>query len=184
MMQLNKLPKTTRSQKKRLGRGYGSGKGGHTVGRGAKGAKARGKIPLTFAGTKFKKSFIKRLPLQRGKGKFKVLNSAPIIVDLKYLDLLPNKTKVDIDCLVKHGIIEAKSSRRNKVKVLGKGKLRVSLKVFLPCSKGAKMSIEKAGGQVVAEPAKNQPKGAVLKKGKSEPSKEKKKASRKKSKKS
>ena len=36
----NYLLKTTKN-KKRVGRGYGSGKGGHTVGRGSKGAKSR-----------------------------------------------------------------------------------------------------------------------------------------------
>ena len=56
-MKLNKLSKTANKKKKRVGRGYGSGKGGHTVGRGAKGLKARGKVKLTFEGTKTKKSF-------------------------------------------------------------------------------------------------------------------------------
>ena len=70
-MDLKKLPKTTTKKKKRLGRGYGSGKGGHTVGRGAKGLKARSKLPLTFEGTKIKKSLLQRLPLRRGKGRFK-----------------------------------------------------------------------------------------------------------------
>jgi len=55
-MNLNNLKKTTKSSKKRVGRGYGSGKGGHTSGRGSKGAKSRGKIPLDFSGTKSKKS--------------------------------------------------------------------------------------------------------------------------------
>ena len=71
-MRLHQLPKTaTGKKKKRLGRGYASGKGGHTTVRGAKGAKARGKVPLTFSGTKIKKSWLKRLPLWRGRGRFK-----------------------------------------------------------------------------------------------------------------
>ena len=70
-MDLSSLPKITKRAAKRVGRGYGSGKGGHTSGRGSKGQKARGKLPLTFEGTKVKKSLIKRLPLQRGKGKLK-----------------------------------------------------------------------------------------------------------------
>lgn len=65
------LPAIKRKSKKRVGRGYGSGKGGHTSGRGQKGQKARGKISPLFEGTKVKKSLIQRLPLQRGKGKFK-----------------------------------------------------------------------------------------------------------------
>lgn len=56
--------------KKRLGRGYGSGKGGHTSGRGQKGQKSRTNIHILFEGLKVKKSTIKKFPLLRGKGKF------------------------------------------------------------------------------------------------------------------
>jgi len=48
-MKLNNLPKTTIPSKQRLGRGTGSGPG-KTSGRGTKGQKARGKIPLGFIG--------------------------------------------------------------------------------------------------------------------------------------
>lgn len=64
------LPKVIAKGKKRVGRGRGTGKGGHTVGRGQKGQKSRGKIGILFEGVKMKKSFLKRLPLARGKGKF------------------------------------------------------------------------------------------------------------------
>jgi large subunit ribosomal protein L15 len=65
------LVKTVTTKGKRLGRGYGSGKGGHTSGRGQKGQKSRGNMGILFEGVKVKKSFFKRLPLLRGKGKFK-----------------------------------------------------------------------------------------------------------------
>ncbi len=65
------LPKVVTKSKKRVGRGVGSGKGSHTVGRGQKGQKSMGDIHVLFEGLKTKKSFLKRLPLQRGKGKFK-----------------------------------------------------------------------------------------------------------------
>lgn len=70
-MKLNELLRIVSKGKKRVGRGLGSGKGGHTVGRGQKGQKTRGKISPLFEGTKVKKSLIKRLPLLRGKGKLK-----------------------------------------------------------------------------------------------------------------
>ncbi len=66
-----KLPKVKYKTKKRVGRGHGSGKGAHTVGRGQKGQKAREKVHILFEGLKVKKSLIKRLPKLRGKGKFK-----------------------------------------------------------------------------------------------------------------
>lgn len=70
-MKLHELQSIVGKRKKRLGRGIGSGKGGHTVGRGQKGQKSREKVPVLFFGTKMKKSLIKRLPMQRGKGRLK-----------------------------------------------------------------------------------------------------------------
>ena len=64
------LPKVTETKKKRVGRGVGSGKGSHTAGRGQKGQKSRGTIGVLFEGMKMRKSYLKRLPLMRGKGKF------------------------------------------------------------------------------------------------------------------
>lgn len=148
-MKLNQLPKITTRRKKRLGRGYGSGKGGHTVGRGAKGAKARGKIALTFEGTKFKKSLLKRLPLRRGKGKFKSLKPTPLIVNVKYLNLLPKNSLVNLKSLIKYGVVKEKEAKEFAVKILGDGELKIPLKVELPCSKGATKKIEKAGGKIL-----------------------------------
>lgn len=65
-----RLPKVNQRKSKRLGRGIGSGKGGHTSSRGQKGQKSRDGISVLFEGMKMKKSLIKRLPLRRGKGKF------------------------------------------------------------------------------------------------------------------
>lgn len=65
-----RLPKVVAKSKKRVGRGMGSGKGSHTSGRGQKGQKSRGTIGVLFEGMKMRKSYLKRLPLVRGKGKF------------------------------------------------------------------------------------------------------------------
>ena len=70
-MNLNKLPRIITRPKKRVGRGMESGKGSHTAGRGTKGQKARGKVSILYEGTKTKKSLVKRIPMLRGKGKFK-----------------------------------------------------------------------------------------------------------------
>jgi large subunit ribosomal protein L15 len=148
-MNLNQLPKTTMKGKKRVGRGYGSGKGGHTVGRGAKGDKARGKVGLAFEGTKVKKSLIKRLPLQRGKGKLKPFKNKSLIVNLYCLNLFKKDTKIDLDSLIKAGIVAEKQARAFGVKILGDGELKVALEVNLPCSKPAMEKIKKAGGQVL-----------------------------------
>lgn len=65
------LSKIVKRGKKRVGRGAGSGKGSHTVGKGQKGQKSREKVSINFFGTKMKKSLLKRLPFQRGKGRLK-----------------------------------------------------------------------------------------------------------------
>src|SRR3989344_1708142 len=61
-MKLENLPKTTARKNKRLGLGHGSGRG-KTAGRGTKGQKARGKIPISFEGGAI--SLIKRLVKNR-----------------------------------------------------------------------------------------------------------------------
>ncbi|MDP3954784.1 MAG: 50S ribosomal protein L15 [bacterium] len=148
MIDLSKLSKLKKRTKKRLGRGFGSGKGGHTSSRGQKGQKSRGGIGLSFEGTKIKKSLLKRLPLLRGRGRFKPKRSKPVIVNLKYLNLLPAGSVVDVEALIKNGIINLEAKAFG-VKILGEGELDRELSVALPVSKSAQAKIEKAGGKIV-----------------------------------
>src|SRR3989304_6489082 len=104
-MDLFKLPKLTTRPKKRVGRGIGSGKGGHTSGRGTKGQKAREKVALAFEGTKIKKSFIKRLPLLRGRGKLRPRGRKSIVVNLSQFGDWPEKTPVTGENLHKLRVI-------------------------------------------------------------------------------
>ena len=90
-MRINELPRIITRPKKRVGRGIGSGKGGHTSSRGNKGQKAREDVPLLYEGTKTKKSLVKRIPLLRGKGKLKP-NEKPVILHLGDLAGLPAKS--------------------------------------------------------------------------------------------
>lgn len=143
-----KLPKVVRKGKKRVGRGYGSGRGGHTSGRGTKGQKARNKNNILFEGVKMKKSFIKRLPLKRGKEKFKS-KPKPLIVKLEYLNLFTSNSTVNLKTLIKGGIVKEVDARKCGVKVLGGGEIKKKLIVELPVSKSAARQIEKAGGKVV-----------------------------------
>ena len=146
IMQLNKLSKISEKSKKRLGRGHGSGRV-KTSGRGTKGQKARGKIRLGFEGGQL--PLIKRLPLRRGRGRNKSLAHGPLIVNVKYLNLLPAETEVTLKVLIAAKIVEENEAKNLGVKILGDGELKNPLKVMLPCSGGAKKKIEKAGGTVV-----------------------------------
>jgi len=149
MAMLSRLIKTTTGGKKRVGRGYGSGKGGHTAGRGSKGTKARGKVKPLFTGTKSKKSFIKRLPLLRGKGKLKSRKSKPVVVNLQYLEMFLKTKRVNVESLAKAGIVDLKEAKANGVKILGEGAIKKVFEVELPISKSAAEKVEKAGGKII-----------------------------------
>lgn len=146
MITLHSLPSLVKRRRKRVGRGRGSGKGGHTVGRGQKGQKSRTKIALLFEGTKTKKSLIQRLPLLRGRGKLKARRKAATVTVDKLNAFLPG-SRVDVAALVEKGIVD-KSAAGAGVKVLGGGKLDKKLTVGLPASAGARDAIEAAGGSL------------------------------------
>ena len=146
---LSNLPKTTIKSKRRVGRGYGSQKGGHTIGHGQKGQKSRGKMPLLFAGTKNKKSIVQRLPILRGKNKFKALEAKPLLITLTDLNTLVKNAEVTIDSLAQAGVVKLKVARLRGVKLLKNGKLNHPLTIKIPVSAGAKAAVETAGGKVV-----------------------------------
>ncbi len=136
----------TRS-KKRLGRGYGSGKGGHTSSRGQKGQKSRGSVGILFEGLKVRKSLLNRLPLMRGKGKFHA-KAKPVIINLEVLNLLKDGAVVTIETLAKAGIVKESHAQTYGVKILGNGKLTKKLEVALPVSGSAAKKIIDAGGSI------------------------------------
>jgi len=150
-MNLSNLARTTTKSKKRIGRGHGSGRGGHTSTRGTKGQKARGSIGLIFEGAKLKKSWVKRLPLIRGKGKFKPSSVHPLVVNISQLSAFKETEKVNIASLKEKGILAKDVSDKVPVKILGEGEIKVALSVFLPCSKTAAEKIQKIGGKVILE---------------------------------
>ena len=139
-MNLSQLPKIVKRSQKRLGRGYGSGKGGHTSSRGQKGQKSRESIPLIFEGMKMKKSLIKKLPFQRGKVKFKPWGNKPYVINLSDLTDWPVKTEVNLANLIKAGLVPPGTK---SVKLLGKGKLKEKLVVTIPTSKSASKQVAK-----------------------------------------
>ena len=143
-MELHSLHKTTAKTKRRLGQGHGSGRV-KTGGRGTKGQKARGHIPLRFEGGAL--PLIKRLPFLRGKQKNKSFSVKPVVLNVSDLNKLPAKTTVTEEVLVKHNLITEQEGKRG-VKILGDGDLTVALTVSVSVSEGAKSKIEKAGGSI------------------------------------
>lgn len=146
-MKLEKLPKITTKKEKRIGRGQSSGKG-KTAGRGTKGQNSRHRLSIThphFEGGQ--RSLIKRLPYKRGKGNSKI-SKKPIVVNIEALNIIAQKQTVDLDSLIKYGIVVEKDAKTYGVKILGDGSLKKQLTVNLPTSKSAANKIQKAGGKV------------------------------------
>jgi len=145
-MELNSLPKVTKTKKKRPGRGYGSGKGGHTVGKGTKGQKSRGsrKVSLGFEGGQ--SPLYKKMPKI---GHFKGVKKGRVsAISLVSLNTFREGSKVTPEKIVEKGIIDVLP--KDGVKILANGDLHKKLEIegFL-ISKGAREKIEKSGSKII-----------------------------------
>lgn len=138
------LPKIIETPKKRLGRGFGSGVGGHTVGRGQKGQKTRGKMPLWFEGGQL--PLVRRTPFIKGKHRFQVIKLQPITVNFDRISKFADNSVVDAEFLVTALKISEKEAKRG-FKVIATGKLIKPLEIKVPASAGAIKAIEAAGGK-------------------------------------
>ncbi|KKU80813.1 50S ribosomal protein L15 [Candidatus Gottesmanbacteria bacterium RIFCSPHIGHO2_01_FULL_46_14] len=136
------LEKIIKKSKKRLGRGHGSGKV-KTSGRGQKGQKARGTIPVGFEGGQL--SLMKRLPLLRGKAKNKSHQVRVAPLSIAKLGDVPEGSQITLALLKKHTLIGDNVMR---VKLLGSEKISHAYTVKVAYSQSAKAAIEKAGGTV------------------------------------
>ena len=144
MSLLNQLTSITTRSQKRLGRGYGSGKGGHTVGRGQKGQKSRvgSKVPLWFEGGSL--PLTKRLPMWRGKGRFKSLRDTAelTLADLEKMELVD----ISLTSLKDNKLIDP---RFKKAKIINKGKLTRKINVEgIAVSAAAQKIIKGLGGTI------------------------------------
>ena len=148
-MNLNNLAPSKgsiRKNSKRLGRGQGSGKGGTST-RGHKGAKSRSGYSkkLGFEGG--------QMPLQRRIPKFGFKNINRIyynVLNLDSIQILIDNKKIKKD-LTKENLIQlGLISKKDLVKVLGRGELKSGIKIEAhKFSKSAILKIKKAGGETV-----------------------------------
>lgn len=134
--------------RKRIGRGQGSGRGGTST-RGHKGAQSR-------SGYSRKTGFEGgQMPLQRRVPKFGFKNNNKVVSkpinldDLQKLSEAKKLKEVTPEILRENGL----AGKNDVIKVLGRGELKASLKVTAhKFSKTAQEAIEKAGGSItVAE---------------------------------
>ena len=134
--------KGSKSKRKRVGRGLGSGHG-RTSCRGHKGQKARsgGSVPPGFEGG--------QMPIQRRlpkRGFTNIFKKSFAVVNVKDLGGFEPNSKLDIERLKNAGLIKKTEAG---VKVLGKGDIShpITLRVN-KVSKTARDKIEAAGGTV------------------------------------
>lgn len=147
MLSLNNLTTTNTRSKKRLGRGYGSGKGGHTSSRGQKGQRSRSSIPVWFEGGQL--PLIRRTPFLKGKSRFDPTSLKPMVVSLDQLEKnFKAGDVIDAEAIVKVLKYDAADVKLHNLKVLGNGKLTKAITVKFTASAGAKKAIEAAGGSV------------------------------------
>jgi large subunit ribosomal protein L15 len=143
-MKLNELSpaKGARSQRKRLGRGVGSGFG-KTAGRGTKGLNSRsgGGVRPGFEGGQM--PIHRRLPK---RGFTNIFRKEVAVINIRDLSRFESGSEVEPSVLVKSGLIKGHS---NRVKLLGQGDISYPLTIKVnSVSKSAKEKIEAAGGTV------------------------------------
>jgi len=142
-----KYAKGSRKNRKRIGRGEGSGHGGTST-RGMNGQ-------LSRSGAKHRAWFEGgQMPLQRRVPKFGFTNKFKVYYQVINVDslqkLVVQKGLKDVnftaDTFIKYGLI---SSRKHPVKLLGNGNITTKLNIEVNSySKSAKEKIEAAGGTI------------------------------------
>ena len=142
--------KKIKTNKMRVGRGIGSGKG-KTSGRGVKGQKSRSGVAIkSFEGGQM--PLFRRLP-KRGFKSFKDNKVAKINLDQIQLMITNKKIdptkKINLDLLQKHKIV---SKNSKKLKILGSGELKDKLDFEIDyISENAKIKIEKIGCGIIVK---------------------------------
>jgi large subunit ribosomal protein L15 len=143
-MKLNELlpPNGSRSARKRVGRGVGSGNG-KTAGRGTKGHNSRsgGGVRPGYEGGQM--PLHRRLPKRFFTNFFK---KKIAVINVRDLARFESGSTVDEAALVRVGLVKG---RRDAIKILGKGEITIPLTVKVNgASKNAREKILAAGGNI------------------------------------
>ena len=145
-MKLNSLNKI-KENKKRLGRGIGSGKG-KTSGRGHKGQKSRSGVAIkSFEGGQM--PLYRRLPK---RGFNPILKKKIAIINLEQIQKYILSKKINLSDPITLNLLKKNKllkNKVNKIKLLGKGDLKEKISIEVNfVSKSAKEKVEKNGGKI------------------------------------
>ncbi len=143
-----KPAKGSTKSRKRIGRGVGSGYGGHSSTKGNKGQKSRAgaSIPVWFEGGQM--PLQRRLPKFGFKNRFRVEYKA---VNVARLQQMVDDGSLDASTPVTPEVLREKGQigKSDLVKILGSGELTAALQVSANAfSASARKKIEDAGGSV------------------------------------
>jgi large subunit ribosomal protein L15 len=143
-MKLNELlpPDGSRKNRKRVGRGVGSGTG-KTAGRGTKGHNSRsgGGVRPGFEGGQM--PLHRRLPK---RGFTNIFKKKIAVINIRDLAKFESGSMVDEAALVRAGLVKG---RRDGIKLLGQGEIKIPLTIKVNgVSKNAREKIIAAGGNI------------------------------------
>ena len=147
-MKINELKSnlTSKKNRKRVGRGSGSGLG-KTAGRGMKGQKSRSGVSIKgFEGGQM--PLYRRLPKRGFKNPFQKKIQQ---INFNHIEQLINKYKLDSSKLKEKDFFKKKLFKKSKgtLKLLNIGKISLSINIEISyASKKAIESVEKLGGKV------------------------------------
>jgi large subunit ribosomal protein L15 len=150
-----RAPKSANKDRKRVGRGHGSGHG-KTAGRGTKGQKSRtgGNVPPRFQGGQT--PIQQQLPYKRGFTN--IWSTRYNLVNLGQLAELEAGTTLTPDNLLELGLMREADK---PLKILGDGELKNALHISAhKVSESARQKIEAAGGSVTIIESAGEPRRA------------------------
>lgn len=151
-MKIHELELQSTPDRKRVGRGIGSGYG-KTAGRGTKGQNARtgGGVRVGFEGGQ--NPLARRIPKNRGFASINPVIYQPI--NLSDLNRFKDGTTVDAAALKAAGVV---ASATNRIKLLAKGQLEKKLTIQVQAaSASATKAVEAAGAKLEIVPAHKAP---------------------------
>lgn len=139
-------PKPNQKKAKRIGRGQGSGRGGHTVGRGHNGQRSRSgfKEKFWFEGG--------QMPLQRRIPKWgfnNIFRTDYVAVNTGTIQLFIEHGKLDETITLEDLRNAGLSGKGDLIKLLGDGDIEAAIDIEVHnASKSAEQKVEDAGGSI------------------------------------
>lgn len=141
-----KAPEPNKKDKKRIGRGQGSGRGGHTVGKGHNGQRSRSGFKEKFWFEGGQMPLQRRIPKWGFNNKFR---TEYVAVNTGTIQLFIEHEKLDKQITLEDLRDAGLAGKNDLVKLLGDGEIEASIEIEVHnASKSAEKKVEDAGGSI------------------------------------